>query len=100
MVLFSSKVYARLPTERPNPRTRHIDRRAPLAIARAINREDALVARAVGRQSRAIAQGMEILASCLRQKSTVLFLGAGDIYHLSDELVKNLKTIKHLEEVS
>jgi len=31
----------------------------------------------------------------------VLFLGAGDIYHLSDELVKSLdKTIKHLEKVS
>jgi len=29
----------------------------------------------------------------------VLFLGAGDIYHLSDELVKNLNTTKHLEKV-
>jgi len=30
----------------------------------------------------------------------VLFLGAGDIYHLSDELVNHLKTAKHLEKVS
>ncbi len=74
---FSSRLYAGLPTERPNPRTRHIDRRSPLAIARAINREDALVARAVGRQSRAIARGMEILSGCLRQRGSVVFLGAG-----------------------
>jgi len=77
MVPFSSRVYAQLPTERPNPRTRHIDRRGALAIARAINREDALVAAAVSRQSRAIARGMELLAACLRHKGSVVFLGAG-----------------------
>ena len=71
------RAYARLPTERPNPRTRHIDRRNALGIAQAINREDALVALAVGRQSRAIAQGMEMLAACLRRKGAVVFLGAG-----------------------
>ncbi len=74
---FSSRLYAGLPTERPNPRTRHIDRRSPLTIARAINREDALVALAVGRRSRAIARGMEILSGCLRQGGSVVFLGAG-----------------------
>ena len=77
MARFSYRVYARLPTERPNPRTRHIDRRSPLGIARAINREDAIVARAVGRQCRAVARGMELLAACLRRKGTVTFLGAG-----------------------
>jgi len=74
---FSSRVYARLPTERPNPRTRHIDRRSPLGIARAINREDALVAQAVARQSKAIARGMEMLAACLKRRGCVVFLGAG-----------------------
>ena len=77
MAQVSSSVYARLPTERPNPRTRHIDRRSALGIARAINREDALVAAAVSRQSRAIARGMEMLAGCLRRKGAVIFLGAG-----------------------
>ena len=77
MAPFSSRVYARLPTERPNPRTRHIDRRSALGIARAINREDALVAAAVSRQSRAIARGMELLAGCLRRQGTVVFIGAG-----------------------
>jgi N-acetylmuramic acid 6-phosphate etherase len=77
MAPFSPTVYSRLPTERPNPRTRHIDRRSPLEIAQAINREDALVALAVSRQSRAIARGMEMLAACLRAKGTVVFLGAG-----------------------
>ncbi len=71
------RAYARLPTERPNPRTRHIDRRSALGIAQAINREDALVALAVGRQSRAIAQGMEMLTACLRRKGAIVFLGAG-----------------------
>ena len=33
MAPFSPRVYARLPTERPNPRTRHIDRRSALGIA-------------------------------------------------------------------
>ena len=77
MAPFSPGVYARLPTERPNPRTRHIDRRSALGIAQAINREDALVAAAVSRQSRAIAKGMEMLAGCLRRKGCVLFIGAG-----------------------
>jgi N-acetylmuramic acid 6-phosphate etherase len=77
MAPFSPRVYARLPTERPNPRTRHIDRRSALDIARAINREDALVAAAVSRQSRAIARGMELLAGCLRRRGTVVFIGAG-----------------------
>jgi len=77
MAPFSPSVYARLPTERPNPRTRHIDRRSPLGIAQAINREDALVAAAVGRQSRSIARGMELLAGCLHRRGSVLFIGAG-----------------------
>lgn len=72
-----SRIYAGLPTERPNPRTRHIDRRSALGIARAINGEDALVARAVGRQCPAIAAGMQMLASCLRRGGRVVFLGAG-----------------------
>ena len=32
--------YARLPTERPNPASRRIDRLTPLAIARLMNRAD------------------------------------------------------------
>jgi UDP-N-acetylmuramate--alanine ligase len=36
----------------------------------------------------------------VRPGDMVLFLGAGDIYHLSDELVNHLKTTRHLEKVS
>jgi UDP-N-acetylmuramate-alanine ligase len=37
----------------------------------------------------------------VRPGDMVLFLGAGDIYNLSDELVKSLdKTTKYLEKVS
>lgn len=74
---FGAGVYARLPTERPNPRTRHIDLRTPLEIVRAINREDALVAASVGRQSRAIARGVEVVAGSLGRGGRVRLVGAG-----------------------
>lgn len=74
---FSPGVYANLPTERSNPRTRDIDLRSPVAIVRAINAEDALVAAAVGRQAAALGRGVDMLAGCLRGGGSVLFIGAG-----------------------
>lgn len=74
---FGAGVYARLPTERPNPRTRHIDLRTPLEIVRAINREDALVAASVGRQARSIARGVEVVAGALARGGRVRLVGAG-----------------------
>ena len=70
-------LYARLPTERPNPRTRNIDLLGAARIVGLINREDAAVARAVGRQARSIARAAELVASCLRRGGRLLFVGAG-----------------------
>jgi len=69
--------YARLPTERPNPRTRNIDLLGAASIVRLINREDAAVARAVGREAGAIARaarGHQRLPAAQRR---LLFVGAG-----------------------
>lgn len=74
---FKASLYARLPTERPNPATRHIDRRDPLAIVKLINREDHRVAVAVGRQARQIAQAAELIAKSLRAGGRVRLVGAG-----------------------
>jgi N-acetylmuramic acid 6-phosphate etherase len=75
--MISAGVYARLPTEQPNPRTRNIDRRSTLEIVRRINQEDRLVAKAVARVSRDIARGVDALAAALAGGGSVLFLGAG-----------------------
>ncbi len=69
--------YARLPTERPNPRARGLDRRPVLELVRLLNAEDALVAAAVGRQARSIAQGVELIRRAIRAGGGVVFIGAG-----------------------
>jgi N-acetylmuramic acid 6-phosphate etherase len=69
--------YARLPTERPNPRTRHIDLMSSLELVRAINFEDARVAAAVARQAKALARGVDLLAGSLEEGGSVLLVGAG-----------------------
>jgi len=75
--LLSARVYARLPTEQPNPRTRGIDRRSTLEIVRLINDEDRRVAVAVGRVARELARGVDKVAAALAGGGAVLFLGAG-----------------------
>lgn len=72
-----ASAYARLPTERPNPATRDIDRRSTLGVVRLINSQDAGVARAVGRQAAQIAKAVEAIAASLRAGGRVLFVGAG-----------------------
>ena len=47
--------YERLATERVNPRSRHLDRLGPRAIAALMNREDRRAVAAVGRVAPAIA---------------------------------------------
>ncbi len=69
--------YARLPTEKPNPRTRGIDLKNPLAIVRLINREDARVAKAVGREARNLARAVDVIAKCLGRGGRLVFVGAG-----------------------
>lgn len=77
MALLSPRVYARLPTEQPNPRTRNIDQRSTLGIVRLINAEDRLVPLAVARVAPAIARGVDALAASLAEGGSALFLGAG-----------------------
>lgn len=77
MALLSPRVYARLPTEQPNPRTRDIDRLSTLALVRRVNAEDARVPRAVAKVSAAVAKGVDALAASLAAGGSALFLGAG-----------------------
>ena len=68
--------YARLPTERANPATRHIDRLSTRRVVALINSQDALVAPAVARQGREIARAADA-AAALSRGGTLLFVGAG-----------------------
>lgn len=77
MALLSPRVYARLPTEQPNPRTRDIDRRSTLDVVRLINEEDRRVPLAVAKVAPAVARGVDALAASLAAGGTALFLGAG-----------------------
>ena len=77
MALLSPGVYARLPTEQSNPRTRDIDRRSTREIVRLIAAEDARVPLAVAKVAREIALGVDALAAALTRGGSILFLGAG-----------------------
>lgn len=77
MALLSPRVYARLPTEQPNPRTRDIDRLSTLEMVRRINAEDRRVPEAVAKVSKAVAAGVDALAASLSAGGKALFLGAG-----------------------
>ena len=77
MPLLSARAYARLPTEQANRRTRNIDRCSTADIVRLINEEDRRVPLSVAKVSRAIARGVDALASSLSAGGSILFLGAG-----------------------
>jgi N-acetylmuramic acid 6-phosphate etherase len=64
-------------TEQRNPRTIDIDLMSPLDIARAINREDQLVASAVETQLDAIATAIEITEQSFRAGGRLFYIGAG-----------------------
>lgn len=69
--------YSRLPTERSNPRTRHLDLKSAGEIVKLINGQDQGVALAVGRASAQMAQAVEVIAKSLRNSGSLLFIGAG-----------------------
>ncbi|HET6367875.1 MAG TPA: N-acetylmuramic acid 6-phosphate etherase [Pseudomonadales bacterium] len=69
--------YARLPTERPNPASRRLDRLTPLAIARLMNRADRGAVRAVGRAAAPLARAVELTARALARGGRLVFVGAG-----------------------
>jgi N-acetylmuramic acid 6-phosphate etherase len=69
--------YARLPTERPDPATRRLDRLDALAIARLMSRADLAAVRAVGRAARPLARAVELVAAALARGGRLVFVGAG-----------------------
>src|SRR5262249_11644673 len=66
-----------LPTERPNPRSRSLDRLAPAAIARLMNRADGDALRAVGRAAPAIGRAVTAIVERLERGGRLIFVGAG-----------------------
>ena len=69
--------YARLPTEAVDPASRRLDRLAPLAIARLMNRADRAAVRAVGRAAGPLARAVELIVSSLARGGRLVFVGAG-----------------------
>jgi len=69
--------FDRLPTERPNPRSRALDRLGPAAIARLMNRADHDVIRAVGRAAPAIGRAVTAIVERLGTGGRLIFVGAG-----------------------
>jgi len=69
--------YARLATERANPRSRALDRLTPREIAALMNREDHRAVLAVGRVRSQIAAAVELIVAALRVGGRLVFVGAG-----------------------
>ena len=69
--------YARLATERVNPRSRALDRLTPREIAALMNREDRRAVLAVGRVRRQIAAAVDMIVAALRGGGRLFFVGAG-----------------------
>jgi N-acetylmuramic acid 6-phosphate etherase len=69
--------YDRLPTERPNPRSRALSSLGPGAIARLMNRADADAVKAVGRAAPAIGRAVAAIVERLGRGGRLIFVGAG-----------------------
>jgi N-acetylmuramic acid 6-phosphate etherase len=70
-------LYGRLATERTNPASRDLDRLAPLAIARLMNREDRNAVRAVQRALPSVAAAVDVIVAALGAGGRLVFVGAG-----------------------
>src|ERR1700704_1042492 len=69
--------YARLATERANPRSRALDLLSPRAIATLMNREDHRAVLAVGRVRSAIASAVSMIVAARRGGGRLSSVGAG-----------------------
>ncbi len=69
--------WARLPTERRNPRSRQLDRMSPISAVRLLLDEDRRALVAASGRARAIARAAEAFARTYRSGGTVLLAGAG-----------------------
>jgi N-acetylmuramic acid 6-phosphate etherase len=77
MAAFSTETYRRLPTEQPNPVSRDLDRLSVPALARLMNRQDAVAHAAVRRALPAVIKGVEIISKALGKGGRLFFMGAG-----------------------
>lgn len=69
--------YARLPTERVNPRSRFLDRLSVIQLLRLMNREDRRVPQAVARVVPDVARAVSLIVNALQHGRRLFFLGAG-----------------------
>ncbi|HET7873903.1 MAG TPA: N-acetylmuramic acid 6-phosphate etherase [Methylomirabilota bacterium] len=69
--------YERLPTERPDPRSRSLDTLSPIRIARLMNQGESRAVRAVGRAAPAIGRAVEQIVRALGRGGRLIFVGAG-----------------------
>jgi N-acetylmuramic acid 6-phosphate etherase len=64
-------------TERPNPRSRNLDRLSVRAIVRLISQEDAHIAAAVRRTESSLIQAVEAMSGALNRGGRLYYVGAG-----------------------
>ena len=69
--------YSQLPTEQPNPRSRHLDQLSIPRLLQLMNREDATVSRAVRAAMPQIARAVSLNVAALREGGRLFFIGAG-----------------------
>jgi N-acetylmuramic acid 6-phosphate etherase len=67
----------RLATEKPNPKSKHIDRLKAVDICRIINEEDQTIAAALDREISHIARAAEMAAEVLGKGGRLFYIGAG-----------------------
>src|SRR3990167_7927828 len=70
-------LYAKLTTEKPNPRSKNIDRISIDKIIQIINREDQLVPLAVGKVRGPMAKAVRLIVHSLKNGGKLYFVGAG-----------------------
>lgn len=70
-------IYASLPTEQNNPRSRRIDEISLESVLTLINLEDQSVPRAVAKVRPRIAQGVRLIVRSLKKEGRLFFAGAG-----------------------
>lgn len=70
-------LYAKLPTEQQNPRSKNIDRISIDKIIQVINQEDEIVPKAVGKVRGSIAKAVKLIIHSLKNGGKLYFVGAG-----------------------
>src|ERR1700682_2315261 len=80
MIFFKSMkkvLYAKLPTEKQNPRSKNIDRISINKIITIIHQDDHLVPKAVGKVRGQIAKAVKLIVASLKSGGKLYFVGAG-----------------------